>query len=441
MGRGPRREPSGDDRSRHERLSAADASNVYIDAADQVNVFLLAGALGAGGFVPADGGAPDVERLRDAVADRLGDPALRRLSQRVARRGRALVWEHSMPDLRWHVRLADPVAGRQGLAALCARLMTVALPPDRPLWEVLVVPGGSADGPGLVLRVHHAVADGAAGVVLVEHLFGDPVAVPAAPGSAPAPAPRATGTPGRGRRGRLRGLLTGAGRMTAVLRSTVGPTVLLGPIHRERGIAFTSVGLAGLHAGAHAAGATVNDALLSAVVVGAEAALRVLGEPVPAVLPASVPVALADRRGSGNAVGVMMVPLPLGQADGTARLAEVSRATRSRREQARAQGTFELTRTRWGSLAFAWFARRQRFVALFVTNVRGPERPLHVAGAPLVEAWPVTQIQGDVRLGVSALSYAGRLCCTVHVDATALSAEAVAGALGAELRAVAGCRR
>ncbi|MCA1780627.1 MAG: hypothetical protein LC679_00190 [Intrasporangiaceae bacterium] len=39
-----------------ERLSAADASNVVMDARDQVNAFLLAGVLGPGGFVSEDGG-------------------------------------------------------------------------------------------------------------------------------------------------------------------------------------------------------------------------------------------------------------------------------------------------------------------------------------------------------------------------------------------------
>ena len=38
-----------------DRLSAADASNVLMDARDQVNVFLMAGLLGPGGFVSQDG--------------------------------------------------------------------------------------------------------------------------------------------------------------------------------------------------------------------------------------------------------------------------------------------------------------------------------------------------------------------------------------------------
>ena len=106
---------------------------------------------------------------------------------------------------------------------------------------------------------------------------------------------------------------------------------------------------------------------------------------------------------------------------------------RAARVQARTQGTFELTRTRWGTRAFAWLARRQRFIALFVTNVRGPATAMQVAGAPLLRAWPVAPIQGNVRLGVAAMSYAGRLFVTVHTDADAVDAAVTARAIEAEL--------
>ncbi|GGK57448.1 wax ester/triacylglycerol synthase domain-containing protein [Ornithinimicrobium pekingense] len=419
-----------------EPLSAADASNVYIDAADQVNVFLLAGVLGRGGFV-GDDGEPDLSRLRSDLTARLaGDDGLRRLSQRVAGRGGALRWEPCTPDLARHVRRVEPVTGREGLATLCAALMTVPLPEDLPRWELLVVPGASVDGPGIVLRIHHAVADGAAGVGLVQRLFGAP------PEDRPDQAGGAVATAGPAglpdAPPRWRRVLTGLWRVVSVLRRTVPPTVLLGPVSSRRGVAFAVVDLGPLRQRVRDAGATVNDALLSAVAVGVAAGLRGVGEEVPAAVPASVPVALPGRGGSGNAVGVMLVPLPTGEPDGDRRLGLVAGTTRARRAQARGQGTFELTRTRWGSRVFAWLARRQRFVAVFVTNVRGPDHPLSVAGAPLLEAWPVAQIQGNVRLGVTALSYAGRLCCTVHCDARAVPADLVAATLAGELERLAG---
>lgn len=411
-----------------EPLSRADVSNLVIDTPDQVNVFLMAGVLGTGGFV-RPGGDPDLEALRSALSARLADDhgELRHLSMRPAGPGRRPVWGPSPPDLRQHVRLTEPVRGPTGLTALCARLMTVPMPRDRPLWELLVVPGVSAEGPGIVLRLHHAMADGAAGVDLVQHLFGAGRTPP------PVSSPVRRHVPPVRRMPSARQLRSGLLRVSAMFRSTVPATVLLGPISPSRGVAFTGVDLEPLRTSVRAAGATVNDALLTAVTAAAEAALTDAGEEPPPTLPTSVPLALPDRGGSGNAVGVMLVRLPTGEHDPERRLADIAAATRAGKDEARAQGTFELTRSRWGSRAMVRLARRQRFIALFVTNVRGPAQQLSVAGAPLVEAWPVAQIQGNVRLGVAAMSYAGRLSCSVHVGGGALSAEVAAAALGAEL--------
>lgn len=420
-----------------ERLSAADASNIEIDSPDQVNSFLLAGHLGIGGFVrgPDD---LDLDRLRTAIQQRIDPPAagdLVRFAQRVRLRPLPMVWEGCEPDLAWHVRRTDPVADDQEFADLVARLMTTPLPLDRPLWELLVVPGATAGGPGVILRLHHCVSDGVGAVSLVQHLFGLDTRPGAGPPAAPAAA-KVHSRPAPGRRGRLRTLATGAARVTAVFRATVPRTVLLGPIGRRRGVALVDVPVEPLAAAAKAHGATVNDVLLAAVAASVEAALRADGEPVPEVLPASVPVALPDRGSSGNAVGVMLAPLPTGVDDIGRRLAGIAVATRAAKDEARAQGTFELTRSRWGSRAFAWLARRQRFVALFVTNVRGPAGRMHLAGAPLLRAWPVAPIQGNVRFGVAAMSYDGRLGVAVHVDADALRADVAGRALEAELRRI-----
>jgi hypothetical protein len=216
----------------------------------------------------------------------------------------------------------------------------------------------------------------------------------------------------------------------------LGPTALLGPISTRRGITLGDVALDDISRGARAAGGTVNDGLLAAVAAAAAAALTSAGEPVPDELPASIPVALPDRGNSGNAVGVMMVPLPLNEPDLGARIARIAQVTTAAKTEAREQGTYELTRSRLGTRVFAFLARRQRFIALFVTNVRGPEQPLSLDGAPLERAWPVTPIQGNVRLGVSAISYGGRLEGVAHLDAEALDAAAVERALEGELSRV-----
>lgn len=283
---------------------------------------------------------------------------------------------------------------------------------------------GTADV-AMALRVHHAVSDGVGALSLVDFLLGH--------GSGTRPAASLKDVVHRPRRRRFE-----FARVFAMVRSRVEPTVLLGPIGDNHGVAFADVELEALRQAAHAVGGTINDALLAAVAVSIRTALEGIGEPVPDPLPASIPVALPGRGGAGNATGVMLVDLPTAVADRRERVRRIAEQTSVGVGLAREQGTYELTRSRTGARLMRWLARRQRFVAVFVTNVRGPERPLTIAGAPLLRAFPMAPIQGNVRLGVSALSYAGRLTCTIHTGTDALSAAFVAEALQNELETMVG---
>jgi hypothetical protein len=66
----------------------------------------------------------------------------------------------------------------------------------------------------------------------------------------------------------------------------------------------------------------------------------------------------------------------------------------------------------------AWYRllARQRTVNLVVTNVPGPPVPLYLAGARLLELFPVAAIMGNLTLAVAVLSYAGQLNLTVIAD-------------------------
>lgn len=425
-----------------ERLTAADASNITMVAPDHVNVFLMAGVLAPGGCVGPDGEV-DLEALRSVLADRV--PGAPRLAQRVRRVRRALVWEPASPDLDSHVRRVAPVEGQGGFEALCARLIVTPLPLDRPLWELLIVPGVAPARAGIVFRVHHAMADGIAAVRLAEALMDPVPATTTGAGGPPSSSSSSavTGEPERpsGRwyrlRSRLRTLESGFVRTVAVFRRAVPRTALLGRVGSRRAVAFVDVDLAGLAAGARTADATVNDALLVAAAAAARSGLLARREEPPPILPASVPVALRVRGRSGNAVGVMLVPLPADETDVAGRLRRVAELTRAGKEEARSRGTYELTRTRLGTWLFVWLSRHQRLIVMFVTNVRGPRLPLALAGARVERIWPVTALGGNVRLGVAAISYDGVLRCAVHCDADALSAAVVAETLRTGLAGIA----
>ena len=53
---------------------------------------------------------------------------------------------------------------------------------------------------------------------------------------------------------------------------------------------------------------------------------------------------------------------------------------------------------------------------LVVTNVPGPQVPLYLAGARLLELFPMMPVMGNLTLVVAAMSYAGQLNLTAVTD-------------------------
>lgn len=404
-----------------------------LDHAGQVNVFLVAALLAPGGFVDPDG-TPDVAALRAVLRERTAElPALRK---RTAQAGRGHSWIETTPDMEHHIRLVEPVDGLTGLEHRCAELMGQPLAGDRPLWEILVVPGATPGGLGVVLRIHHAVADGMTAALIVQRLFdpGEPWQNPSTEPHSLGPAEAPLYHPRNGPRSTLRRLATGLSRIRKTLWGReVGRTVLLGDRSAHHGIAFLRTEIEALETAVRPRGATVNDALLAASAAGFRAALMAAGEPVPAWLPVSEPVALRRRGTAGNQVGVMLVRLPLGEPDPDERLRLIAAQTREEKLLARDQGTLEFMRGPVGARVMDHIARRQHLVGGFVTNVPGAKGTFLLAGAPVIALWPVAVLAGNVRLGVAAVSYAGNLCCGIHFDASNVPGDVFAQAMGEEM--------
>jgi hypothetical protein len=86
----------------------------------------------------------DIHRLRSLVLGRLcGEPAFRRLRQKVVQRGGAHVWEEDGAfDLARHVFEVAEVRAPEtsaGLLEFIAGLASEPLPKGRPLWQLLVI--------------------------------------------------------------------------------------------------------------------------------------------------------------------------------------------------------------------------------------------------------------------------------------------------------------
>lgn len=341
-------------------------------------------------------------------------------------------------DLAEHVRV-HPVAApgdQAGLLAACARLYRRRLDPSRPLWEAWFLPGLPGRQVGLFLRTHHAVADGVAGVAAFGALLdlaADPP-TPVAPSWTPAPTPTAGALVRDNLRRRLRGLgrgLSGLAHPSGRWRGSleVWPeffaeraprTSLNRPIGPDRRLAIVRGHLEVARQVAHAHQAKVNDVVLAAIAGGLRQLLAGRGEDVQGLVPrAMVPISLHREppgQASGNQDSVMLVPLPVGEPDPVRRLELLRAETAARKRKARppmGSGIFGFV-----AVQRLWyrFLARQRTVNLVVSNVPGPPAPLYLAGARLLEVFPVAAIMGNLTLAVAVFSYAGQLNFTAIAD-------------------------
>jgi diacylglycerol O-acyltransferase / wax synthase len=436
--------PMGQSASRYQRLSVQDAGFLYLEHPGlPQHVAIL--AVAEGGPLHDPDGRLRVDAVRQELGGRL--PLVPRLRQRVLwpRVGQGLpLWVDDPGfDLANHVRAVQVSApgGERELLGLCDELCLRLLDRTRLLWELWLVTGLANGRVGLVLKLHHSLADGLAAVQLAGVLLDGTADAPnpAPPPWQPRPEPSgwALGADNLAERSaalaaalaRLRHprelaaqarTLAGAAQLAAGGRRHQRRSVLRRSVGGHRRLALVRAELAVVKDVAHAQGATVNDLLLAAVTGGVRALLVARGTPVEGlILYASVPVALraqADSGGLGNQVGLMVVPLPVGEPDPVQRLQHITQATTARKRRPELLASLRPVGSLTILRALNRYSRHQRIVDLFVTNVPGPQRPLYLLGARLVEVFPVVQVAGNVPLSVAVLSYAGQLNIGIQSD-------------------------
>ena len=145
----------------------------------------------------------------------------------------------------------------------------------------------------------------------------------------------------------------------------------------------------------------------------------------------TVPVATGATDATGQAMGMMVVDLPVGEPDALRRLAHISEATTERKAQLRASGgdvTDILHLPVPLARAVVRWSRRigSSRVNLSVSNVPGPTAPLWLTGARMVQAVPVAPL---VPISIAALSYAGTLTVAVNADAAVVDLDVVGDAM------------
>ncbi len=379
-----------------------------------------------------------------------------RYRQRLARtpldRGRPVWIDDRSFRLEYHVRhVALPPPGeREQLLALVSRTFSTQLDRRRPLWELSFVEGLQDGGFALIFKTHHAVIDGVAGLDLATVIFdldSDGDAEPQSPPPwTPAPKPGqlammtlgamrdardgvtllgsalSAGAHPRRAASRLREAAEGVGEIVWAALNPAPETPLNVPIGPYRRFVTLSGRLADFKTIKNAFGGTVNDVVL-AVVTGAlrsfllSRGVRTEGLELRALVPVSLRGA-GDGATAGDVIGnrlaAMRAPLPVYIADPRARLAAVRESMDGIKESRQALGAEVLAGVQnFAPPTILAQASRINFSTrlfnLLVTNLPGPQIPLHVLGREIREVYPIAFLPRDHALAVAIMSYNGQL--------------------------------
>jgi diacylglycerol O-acyltransferase len=392
------------------------------------------------------------DRFRQTLARRLHllDPLRYQLAEIPGKLHHPMWLENCDVDLDYHVRrlqIEHPGDHRQ-LDAAIGEIASTPLDRTRPLWEFYFVEGMADHRFAIVGKVHHALADGVASANLMARALD-------LPGSSQSEKDdyRRDPCPSDGQ------LILGAMRdHVALLRelprlvwdtvkgvrrvrrkSPSAPdlarnfhppeTFLNHVVSPGRTFASATVDIAAVKATGKQLGVTINDMVL-AIVTGA---LRTLllkydghaDQPLLCGVPLSTDT--SPERISGNAIGTIVVSLPVHVADPLewVRLARVSSTIG--KENARLLGHELVSRwscyappalTEWGFRRIAASESPNKLINVPVSNVPGPRQFGRIAGAPLVELYSVGPLTFGVGVNITVWSYVDQLNISVLADDT-----------------------
>ncbi len=461
----------------HERMSAVDTAWLRMDG--PANTMMIVSVMTTATPVPA-------ADLRRVLETRL--LCFPRFRKRVETDPLGASWiEDTNFDLDAHF-VVTGLPGkdeRHELQALAARLAGERFDPARPLWQLHLVEHYGT-GSAWVLRLHHCYADGIAMIRVLLSLT-EQDAGPALAGAHEAES--RAGSRGR-RKGaadplqlldwvsrltqpagdivenvlaegarlletgvhklfhpetaaaialQARGMVGEFARVVALPDDPASP--LRAPLSGEKRVAWSEpLDLQEVKTVSRALGCTVNDVLMATVAGALGAYLRAEGfDTTDVVLRASVPVNLREAEEEatlGNKFGLLFVELPVGVAN------PLQRAYRMHDTMRDLKGSQQppLTLTVLGLLgvmpnvvqgpAIELFSRKGSLVA---SNVPGPQAPLYLCGQRIAEMHFWVPQSGSIGVGISILSYAGKVFFGLIADRACIAEPAqVVDRLGPE---------
>jgi diacylglycerol O-acyltransferase len=374
----------------------------------------------------------DIGRLKDTLQRRL--LVFDRFRQRVVHRRGLHYWEDDTNfNIDFHVQPTRlPLKGDQAeLQALVGDLMSTPLDFSRPLWQWYLVENYGS-GCAIIIRVHHCVADGVTLVRLMLALSShQPKPTPELK-SDKAPAAQSLNRAPKPSEW-LRYIHQGGGFLLALGKQLlIGPdtkTLLRGRPSGQKLAAWSSpISLRNLKDIGHNLGGHLNDIILTAIAGALGNYLKTHGAVCSDVdIRLLIPVNLRpfrDKIELGNRFAVTFLKLPLGIEDPIQRLGKIKQNMDTIKTSQEALANFAvinllgLVPDIFRKLALRFFALKATAV---MTNVIGPEQPVCIAGKPVRDVMFWVPQTGNVGMGISVLSYAGRVILGVTSDARVVS--------------------
>ncbi len=404
-----------------------------------------------------------IDELKGLLAERL--LAFDRFRQKLDLRGGAPTWSTDPDfDLDAHVHRAGlPSPGDKAtLEGYVGELMSTPLDLSKPPWQFhLVEDYGLADGTRgavWIARLHHTIGDGIALIHVLlsladEHFatlnrskipdYGRPRSGGSLLGRLTKPLGKAVGGLGGAALGAVSGALgavqepakvldwaktgmsVGAAASRIALLPSDSETRFKGAAGVTKRVAWSEpLSLEAVKTIGRVAGAKVNDVLLAAVAGGLRRFFEGEGDPVDGVEFATViPVNLRPASEAfelGNQFGIVFLFLPVGVADQAERLREVTRRMEQIKASAEPAVAFGILQTIGAGPE--WLHEQVVDIlsarcSAVMTNVPGPQQPLHMLGKRASHLMFWVPRAGDIGLGLSVISYAGTVRLGVATDA------------------------
>jgi len=359
-------------------------------------------------------------------------------------------WEYDAEfKLRRHVREVTLKHGTETeLKALAAALFSKVMDRRHPLWDITVVHGLKGSRSAVIIRLHHCLADGIAGVGIMNVLLDASPEAPRLPRRklkfrVPRPpdpltsittgfvdsysdfvkrvlsaftdlldmAQRAGANGGNGNGQEFASFLPEITAFTERLRFNV---IYRGP----QKFAWTGMPLAEVKAIRHKCGASVNDVILAVVTATIRRYCELHGDKVKGkLLRIMVPVNLRGNTSTselGNRISLVPVTIPLDIRDPLKLLA----AAHKRSEFLKRMHAAELVSLAGGLIGMfpnslqglaGPFASQLPITPfnLVCTNVPGPQFPLYLLGRKMLACYPYVPVGGEMAVNCAILSYNG----------------------------------